>query len=224
MENLNRMLKLFSDWSSTQDYAKNKKMRSILEESTKNSSNFVKVFSEMGIDGEKFKTLFEESWEKFDDNKTLAKRVVAQAILKEEYNAETPEVNKNGSVVSDIGMSYMPIADMKGSIYDSNAMQSTVTDGDRDILIQIRYAITAGNYAIAEALLLNFWPRLSVKERIDIISWGMNLGKYNSLSEVPKSHGVNFKSLKDKIEKKEVTKEEFKDAFLRTVKENMKIS
>ncbi len=224
MNNLNRILKLFSDWSSTQDYSKNVKVKSILEESTKNSSAFVKVYSEMGPDGDKMKSLFESFWEEFDSNKTLAKRFLASNILKEEYSADTPEISKNGSVVSDIGMSYMPIADMKGSTYDSNAMQSTITDGDRDILIQIRYAITAGNYAIAEALILNFWPRLSVKERVDIMTWGMNLGKYNSLSEVPKSRGVNFKTIKEKIEKKEITKEEFKDAFLRTAKENMKLN
>jgi len=220
MENLERMRKLYSDWASTQSDSKNNKVKNILEKSIKESSKFTQLFTEMGEDGNKMKSIFEDSWDSIDNNKTIAKRKVANYLLEADEKKDSPD--KNGNFFGAIGQSYYPIADGKGSTYETNQMQSTITDGDRDILIQIRYAITSGNYQIAEALILNFWPRLSIKERVDIMTWAMNIGNYNALIDVPQSKGVNFKSLKDKIEKKEITKEEFKDVFLRTAKERMK--
>jgi len=220
MENLERMKKLYSDWSSAQTDAKNRRVQSILEGATKESSKFAQLFNEMGEDGLKMKTLFEDSWGDVDDNKMLAKRKIAGYLLEADEKKDGPD--KAGNFFGTIGQSYFPIADGKGSTYETNQMQSTISDGDRDVLVQIRYAITSGNYQIAEALILNFWPRLSIKERVDIMTWAMNIGNYNALIDVPQSKGVNFKSLKDKIEKKEITKEEFKDTFLRTAKERMK--
>lgn len=221
MENLDRMLKLYSDWSSTQSESKNIKVRKILEKSTNESSKFIQLFSEMGEDGKKMKMIFENTWEDLSDNKMLAKKMVARSLLE----AEEKTSDKAGNFFGEFGLAYTPIADMadgQSQKYSTNQMQSTVSDGDRDILIQIRNAITSGNNDIAGALILNFWGKLSVKERVDIMTWAMNIGNYNSLIDVPQSKGVNFKSIKDKIEKKEITKEEFKNTFLRTAINNMK--
>ncbi len=221
MENLDRMIKLYSDWSSTQSESKNSKVRSILEKATKESSKFIQLFNEMGEDGKKMKFIFENIWEDLSDNKMVAKKIVAKSLLE----AEEKPIDKTGNFFGEFGLAYTPIADIadgQPQKYSTNQMQSTVSDGDRDILIQIRYAITSGNYSIAEALMLNFWGKLSIKEKVDIMTWAMNIGNYNSLIDVPQSKGVNFKSIKEKIENKKITKEEFTDIFLRTAKEKMK--
>lgn len=222
MKDLDRIKKLYKDWSSIQKCAKLDAVANILEASQKDPSNFVQFFEEMGNDGKTMKSLFESCWSDISPNKSIAKKKIATILIKESDDFNSL-IKKDGSVVSDIGLSYMPIADMNGSTYGSNAMQSTISDGDRDILIQIRYAVTSGNYDIAQALILNFWNRLSVKERVDIFEWAMNIGKFNVYSDIPQSKGVSFKSFKEKLEKKEITKEEFVDKFLRTAKDKMKI-
>jgi hypothetical protein len=222
MENLDRIKKLYSDWSSAQNESKNNKVRSILEKATKESSKFIQLYTEMGEDGKKMKFIFENIWEDLSDNKMVAKKMVARSLLEAD---EKPPVDKAGNFFGEFGLAYTPIADIadgQPQKYSTNQMQSTVSDGDRDVLIQIRYAITSGNYSIAQALILNFWGKLSVKERVDIMTWAMNIGNYNSLIDVPQSKGVSFKSIKEKIENKKMTKEEFTDTFLRTAKEKMK--
>lgn len=216
MENLDRMIKLYLDWASTQSASKNNKVKSILENSIKETSKFTNIFKEMGEDGNKMRTIFEDVWEDVSNNKTVAKRKIAEQLLEADEKKDSLKIDKAGNFFGEFTQSYVPIVDR------TNQMQSNITDGDRDILIQIRYAITSGNYEIAQALILNFWGRLSIKERVDIMTWAMNIGNYNSLVDVASSKGVNFKSLKDKIEKKEITKEEFTSTFLRTAKEKMK--
>lgn len=226
MNNLDRMVKLYSDWASTQDNEKLNETKSILESATKESSKFIKLYEAMGEDGNRMKQLFEDSWSEINDNKIVAKRKVAFKLL-EDYSSDTPKVDRAGNFYNEFGMAYTPIADIadkQEQKYSTNQMQTDISDSSRDVIIQIRNAIVGGNFQIANALLLNFWGRLSVKARVDIMTWAFNIGNYNSLIDVPQSKGVNFKSLKEKIEKKEISKEEFATVFLRTAKEKMQIS
>jgi hypothetical protein len=136
-------------------------------------------------------------------------------------NEDVPTLAKrDGTFENDSGvMHYYPIMDR------SNAMVSQIDPNQRDIIVQIRHALTGGNYQIAEQLLLNGWGRLSMNDKFSLIEWVEKAyDQYNQMSGVPKSGYTRLAKLKDKVEKREITKEEFTDHFLKTAIEYHKIN
>ena len=139
---LNRIKKLYEDWLSSKSKKELYEAESILKLDTKIKNRvYTKLVEMMGLDGQNLSEILENNWSVLADTKADAKKIVI------EYLSE----DKNGSVVTDIGLSYYPISDR------SNAMQSEAEFNDRDLLVQIRNAITGGNLMIASELLKNGW-------------------------------------------------------------------
>lgn len=203
-----RMAKLYTDWLSTKDKSTKIKINRILTDAQKLSGRFNIVIEEMGEDGKLMSELFEDNWKEFGKNKIEAKKAISKMLNEE----------KDGSFETEIGLSYYPIADR------SKSMKSIIDENDRDIVIQIRHAVTGGNFTIAEELLKNSWGRLRVKERLGLIEWINNINLYNQESEVPKGEKMEMKKFIEDTKKRTIPKENFIEKFLITAKENMKVS
>lgn len=206
---------IYIDWLSTRKNKEISEIKESLKEISQSWSTykFNNILEQMGQDGQQIKSLLTNCRKSINENTSFSKKELANYLL-EETNG------KDGSVVSEIGLSYYPISDR------SNQMQSIIDPSDRDIIIQIRHAISGGNIAIAKELLSNAWSSLSLNDRNSLIDWVNNLAGYNISFEdyeenfVPKNKGTVLAKLEKRSDK---TKQEFIDSFIITAIENMKL-
>jgi hypothetical protein len=221
----NRVSRLYKDWLSTRKTGQIREMKKMLKEAKKDKlpSSFKAIIREMGQDGETLLKHFHSKWTLFGESPSKAKSKLIEILIKStptKVLSEAKKESQDGSVVSEIGLSYYPISDR------SNAMHSVIDPTDRDLIIQIRNAVTGGNTAIAAELIKNGWSALSLKERNGLIEWVNNLGNFNVEVEgyedhVPsKSKGVVMKVMS---KKSDMTKDEFVGQFLRTAEENTRL-
>lgn len=222
-----RVKKLYSDWASTRKSREISEVRTLLKEASTPGSarTFTEVIRAMGADGETLMKIYSESWQAFGDSPAKAKNNLAKMLFKSTPSkralSEANQKENDGSVVTEIGMSYYPIADR------SNQMQSVVDANDRDVVIQVRHAMAGGNMAIAKELLSNAWGSLSLKERNGLIEWVNSMAGYNvnvegyEDSHVPKNKGTVMKKLE---KKSDMTKNEYIEGLVMTAVENMKVS
>jgi len=200
---MNDEIKLFVDWKQSQSDKKINIITNLLEQATKLSSNFDTIISEMGSDGKTLKNLLIKEYGNLTPK---IKKEIAGQLLEA----------KDGTIETNVGTYYYPIADR------SNALVSEIDPNDRDIVIQIRHAITGGNYSIAEELMKNSWSSLTIKDRLGIIEWIQNMDFYNRDSGVPKSSHTRLKKLTKQTEDRSITKDEFITLVIKTSKEKLK--
>jgi hypothetical protein len=209
---MSRISKLFEDWLSVQKNNKVNEAKILLNAGLKRSSYYNKMIEAMGPDGKKLDSLFQENKEKYGKDIVEQKKALAEELIHSMGGTEEWS-KKDGTVMTTIGQSYYPIADR------SNAMESVVEEGDRDVLLHIRNAVVGGNFMIAEQLIKNAWGSLSLKERNGLIEWVNGMNKYNT-----NGHSSRPAKLKPMEKAGDIKKEEFIDGFLMTAKENMKMS
>ena len=204
MAELSRTIKLFLDWYKAQSPSQAKKISSMLEEATLKGSKFQEILSEMGTDGKTVKIMLEEQYGTLN---VEAKKEVAKCLLEA----------KNGVVETEVGTYYFPVTDR------SNALVNVIDPNDRDMVIQIRQAITGGNYSIAEELIKNSWSSLTLKDRLGLIEWVQNMDYYNRDSGVPKSGYTRMAQVKKETQAKTITKDKFAEKVLQTAKDQLRI-
>lgn len=212
-ETIKKLINLYEDWLLTRKTKDLKKMKSILEDSTSGVLNFINAVKEMKEDGVYLHKIFTEDWSYIAKDPTSAKRKMSKLMLSS--TRKIIKEDKNGSVVTDIGQSYYPVADR------SKSMESEIDLNDRDIIIQIRHAITGGNMMIAQELIKNSWGDLSLKQRNGLIEFANAIGQYNSETpDVPKGRLLKMKTLE---KRSDLTKDEFAEKLIHTAMENMKV-
>lgn len=203
---IKRIVRLFEDWLSTRNKGQIIEAKHILSDSK--IVNYTNLIDKMGEDGKFLDSIFQENWEQYGKTKGEARKSIVKKLngLFE---------MQDGSVVKEIGQSYMPITDR------SNQMQSKIEPNERDIVIQIRHAIISGNMSIALELIKSSWANLSLNDRNSLIEFVNRINLYNSeASDVPKGKGVKIKPLE---KKSDMTKDEFAEKITMTAIENMKI-
>lgn len=227
-ESSKRAVDIYKDWLKTRSSAQMKDTKKKLKETSKTGLKFGDVIREMGSDGEQILKIFNESWMSFGQDPLKAKKNFAKALhshtpdkkpLKEATDAEKKGVKINaeedGSVQKSIEMSYTPVTDR------SNAMLSNVSATTRDLVIQIRHALVAGNMDIASQLIKTGWGSLSLKQRNGLIEFVNAMDPYNKLSEVPKSR--NTLRIKPIEKRSDMTKDQFAEKLVRTAQEFLRV-
>lgn len=213
-ENIKR---LYEDWTQSKNIKDLKKAHKYLQETTKNPANFKKFIEVLGPDGVRMKKYFDESKNEFGEGSHVAKRNFAKFLLEEE----------DGSVVSEIGLTHMPVMDRSKSMV-SNIQVNTPSGLPAEIL----RAIVGGNMNLAAQLTAKGWSKLSIADRNLILNLGRLHSGYNVGSGVEKDSGhtnyyeVSVESASDEsVEKKsDLPKKDFlKKAFPFTDIENMKL-
>jgi len=217
-----RAVKLYKDWLSTKNNKSIYEMKSLFKTGSKsgNSKNLTEATKTMGQDGQILIKIFQENWDLFGDTPPKAKTKFMKIL-----ESETPKVNINsedsGSVVHGIEASFYAVSER------SNQMLSVESPNERDLIIQIRNAVTGGNVEIAKQLISSGWGSLTLKERTGLIEWVNGIGSYNVEFEGQKYDAPepSKKTLKMKqIEKRsDMTKSEFINSFSRTAQENSKL-
>jgi hypothetical protein len=215
-EVLNRILKLYKDWASSKGQKAIQEMKMTLNEAITSPINFLKIVEKMGSDGKTMLDIYGKEWTRFGKSPLEAKKNIIKTLVKENKMRALKEDKNDGSVVGEFGLAYYPITDR------SNAMESAVDLNDRDIVIQIRHAITGGNMEIAKQLILSSWGSLTLNDRNSLIEWINGMQQYNAFENAPeKGRKLLIKPLKTK---NEMPKDEFAERFVKTAIENMKIS
>lgn len=220
METIDRIGNLYADWYSSQTESRRKMADATLQGAKRVSVTLDKLIMEMGDDGLKMMDLFEGCWQQFGETKVAAKKALSAALANRTRMDEDAQglFQRDGTYENEAGVQhYYPVMDR------SNAMVSVINPNDRDVIVQIRHAITGGNYQIAEALILNSWGRLTVNDRLSLIEWVEYMDQYNLGSGVPRSGYTRLAKMKKDTETRAISKEEFKDKFLLTARENMKV-
>ena len=226
-KNSKKAIDIYKDWCQTRDAVQMKTVKAKLKEAYKTGTKFADLLREMGADGQQIQKIFSESWTSFGNVPSKAKKNFAKVLYNstptpksiiEEKDGVKLNATEDGSVQKSIEMSYTPVTDR------SNQMLSNVSATTRDLVIQIRHAITAGNMQIASELIKSGWGSLSLKQRNGLIEWVNAMDPYNKLPDadlVPKNKG----SLKLKpLEKRtDMTKDEFVGKLLRTAEEYLRI-
>lgn len=212
-----KMKKLYEDWRQSKNIKDIKLANTYLKETTKNSANFRKFVEVLGPDGKRMAKYFNESMSEFGDDPYVAKRSFAKFLLEDD----------DGSVVSEIGLSHMPVSDRSKSVVSN--VQVNTPDG---LPAEILRAIVGGNMNLAAQLTAKGWGKLSVADRNLILNLGRLHSGYNVGSGVEKDSGhtnyyeVSTENVSDeKISKKgDLTKKDFlKKAFPLTDIDNMKL-
>lgn len=219
-----KAIDIYQDWLKTRNSVQTKEIKKKLKEASKSGLKFTDLMREMGSDGEQVLKIFNESWTVFGSDPLKAKKNFSKLLYNHtsnlneaqdeskkgiKFNAEDP-----GSVQKSIEMSYTPVTDR------SNAMLSNVSATTRDLVIQIRHAITAGNFDIADQLIKSGWGTLSLKQRNGLIEWVNAMTDYNVL-DVPKSR--NTLRIKPLEKRSDMTKDEFSEKLIRSAKEHLKV-
>lgn len=218
-EKSKKAVNIYKDWLKTKNAAEIKVVKNMLKEVASSGLKFTDLLREMEADGDQLLKIFSESWMSFGSIPSKAKKNFAKILYKSAPTTKTikEEVSINtdqdGSVVTSIGMSYTPVTDR------SNQMLSNVSATTRDLIIQIRHAIVAGNMQIAGELMKSGWGSLSLKQRNGLIEFVNAMDPYNKLTEVPKSK--NTLKLKPLEKRSDKTKEEFISGIIKTAKEFM---
>ena len=216
-----KMLSIYKDWTKTKNIFEVKDIKNKLKESSKSGLNFTKVLKEMNADGDQLCELFSKNWQVFGSDPYKAKKNFMKLLYKEtssvirEENEKSHEINikQDGSVVKVIDQSYYPATDR------SKSMLSKLCPSERDLVIQIRHALVAGNFQIADQLIKSGWATLSLKDRNGLIEFVNSMNSYNPDEiEVPKSRTTFV--LKPIEKKSDLTKDEFAERLLRTAKEH----
>jgi hypothetical protein len=215
-EALDRIIKLYRDWVSSKGKKDIQEMRMLLKEAVASPINFMKIVEKMGSDGKVLLEMYGKEWTRFGKRPLEAKKNIIKTMVKENKISALKEDRNDGSVVDGFGLAYYPVTDR------SNAMESAIDLNDRDISIQIRHAITGGNFEIAKQLLLSAWGSLSLYDRNNLIEWANTIGQYHSSETLPQQgRKLLIKPLKAK---NEMPKDEFAEKFIKTAMENMKIT
>jgi len=217
-----RSTKLYRDWLSTKNNKTIYEMKSILKVGSKSggSTKLTECAKKMGSDGQTLISIFQENWDLFGETPPKAKIHFMKLL-----EAETPKVRVNkedkGSVVHSIETQYFPVSER------SNQMNSMESPNDRDLVVQIRNAVTGGNMEIAKQLITSGWGALSLKQRNGLIEWVNSIGAFNTNFEGqdytapdPSKKTLRMVPMKSRSD---MTKSEFANGFIRTAIENSKL-
>lgn len=208
------MTKLYKDWLKTRSKKQIAEVREILSESSKTGLRFVDFLREMKADGQKMNDLYSPNWTMFGDETMKAKKSISKMLLQMTPRSNQKE-SESGTVETNMGLSYYPIADR------SNSMESFVDPNLREITIQIRHAIVGKNFAIAEQLIKSSWNKMSLNEKNSLVEWLNGFGAYGAEApDVVQGKKLKMKPLESKTE---MTKDEFAEKFCRTAEEFMKV-
>jgi len=176
-----KMLKLYKDWTRSQDLSSLIKAKNTLKEAKENPANFNKLAKMMGMDGDTFLKYFEESKLEFSDNVFTAKRKAASYILEEAEIAKP--IDKLG--VDNFSLAWEPTTD------GANTMASYIEAGTPNgSASEIVKAIVSGNMEMAAALTAAAWNNLMVGDRNAILNIAKVHGGYNTGSGVSKDSGI----------------------------------
>lgn len=226
-KNSKKAVDIYKDWCKTRDIAQIKTMKAKLKEAHKSGTKFAELLREMGADGQQIQKIFSDAWMSFGSDPARAKKNFTKILYNstptsksiiEENDGVKLNATEDGSVQKSIEMSYTPVTDR------SNQMLSNVTATTRDLVIQIRHAIVAGNMQIAGELIKSGWGSLSLKQRNGLIEWVNAMDPYNKLPDadkVPKNKGtLRIKPLEKRAD---MTKDDFVGKLLRTAEQYLKI-
>lgn len=206
---------LFIDWLSTKSKNEIKEVKKTLKKAETDVTAFSQLLREMGTDGKTLMSIYQRDWTLVGNQPVVAKKKFVQELSKSIPKKLNKLNEDNGSVVTSIGQSYFPISDR------SNQMQDIITPNDRDLVVQIRNAITGGNMSIAGELMKTGWGALSLKERNGIIEWVNGIGAYGEMT--PDILKARKSTIKPMEKRSEMNKDEFAERVVMTAKENMKI-
>jgi len=176
-----KMLKLYKDWTRSQDLSSLIKAKNTLKETKKNPANFNKLVKMMGMDGDTFSKYFEESKLEFSDNIFTAKRKAAAYIL-EEVEIAKP-IDKLG--VDNFSLAWEPTTDRANTM--ASYIEAGTPNGSASEIVR---AIVGGNMEMAAALTAAAWNNLMVGDRNAILNIAKVHGGYNTGSNVNKDSGV----------------------------------
>ena len=159
---MSKINKLFRDWFSCQNNDMKNETRILINSGIKNSNYYDRLVESMGFDGKKMNEMFSKQKSQYGNTIVEQKKSLAKELL-----CESQDMYR-------IDQRYEPIEGR------SNIMKNFVEEDDRYIVLQIRNAMAAGNFNIANQLLNNFWQNLSLNDKNSLIEWCNAMRKYNT--------------------------------------------